>query len=323
MTTRSHTMPRHRPATMPKFSESLPGRIIAVILATLVVSGLAYLVYLANRGIVPAVLQWVLTGAIGLTAGFAGRYYLSGRTLILRLITVFLALLIGLVFLGLVSRGILGAQTPKNGQTGLNLGWLGQFILASVVAWLSLTAWRISSQPRSKNSQLHAHPSRSNGQGRSTSSRSKKTRPGRFKKNRPARQPQRPPSQPKPELPAIARPEYWTQSWEKLHVKLRRWWDQGIPTSPTQTELHFPRIDSPKKPAVRVQVRRARRMASPKPQDSAVRLVGKEEHRCPFCLQEVVPNDPRGVKTCPVCHTQHHADCWDVTGVCQVPHIHE
>jgi hypothetical protein len=21
-----------------------------------------------------------------------------------------------------------------------------------------------------------------------------------------------------------------------------------------------------------------------------------------------------------VCHTRHHADCWSVTGVCQVPH---
>jgi len=316
MNTRSAAMHRQRPAARPRFSESLPGRIIAVILATLVVSGLTYLVYLANQGIVPVVLQWVLTGAIGLAAGFAGRYYLSAQTLVLRLVTVFLALLIALVFLGLVSRGILGAQPPQNGQSGLNLGWLGQFIFASVVAWLSLNAWKISPQPRSRRSKLRTSPGRSGGTRRSTGASPKKTRAGLSNQASPA-------PRPKPELPAITRPEYWNERWEKLHVKLRRWWDQGIPALPADQEYRSPRIRSPKKPAVRVQVKRARRMASPKPQDSAVRLVGKEEHRCPFCLEEVVPNDPRGVKICPVCHTHHHADCWDVTGVCQVPHIHE
>lgn len=46
-----------------------------------------------------------------------------------------------------------------------------------------------------------------------------------------------------------------------------------------------------------------------------------EIHRCPFCLEEVKQNDPRGVKKCEVCNTLHHADCWDVTGECQVPHL--
>jgi hypothetical protein len=46
-----------------------------------------------------------------------------------------------------------------------------------------------------------------------------------------------------------------------------------------------------------------------------------EEHRCPYCLEDVKRNDPRGVKECSICHTLHHADCWDVTGMCQVPHL--
>jgi len=46
-----------------------------------------------------------------------------------------------------------------------------------------------------------------------------------------------------------------------------------------------------------------------------------EEHRCPYCLDAVTRNDPRGVKECEVCHTLHHADCWAITGVCQVPHL--
>lgn len=46
-----------------------------------------------------------------------------------------------------------------------------------------------------------------------------------------------------------------------------------------------------------------------------------EEHRCPYCLDTVSRNDSRGVKECEICHTLHHADCWAITGVCQVPHL--
>jgi hypothetical protein len=28
------------------------------------------------------------------------------------------------------------------------------------------------------------------------------------------------------------------------------------------------------------------------------------------------------VVTCPICKTRHHKDCWDITGMCQVPHYH-
>ena len=52
-----------------------------------------------------------------------------------------------------------------------------------------------------------------------------------------------------------------------------------------------------------------------------VQLAVVEEHRCPYCLEPVLRTDPRGVKECEVCHTLHHADCWAITGVCQVPHL--
>lgn len=52
-----------------------------------------------------------------------------------------------------------------------------------------------------------------------------------------------------------------------------------------------------------------------------IQLALVEEHRCPYCLDPVSRNDPRGVKECDVCHTLHHADCWAITGVCQVPHL--
>jgi hypothetical protein len=49
-------------------------------------------------------------------------------------------------------------------------------------------------------------------------------------------------------------------------------------------------------------------------------LAPVEEHRCPYCLEPVKRNDPRGVVECSICHTLHHADCWAITGTCQVPH---
>jgi hypothetical protein len=52
-----------------------------------------------------------------------------------------------------------------------------------------------------------------------------------------------------------------------------------------------------------------------------VQLAVTEEHRCPYCLDIVMRSDPRGTRECDVCHTLHHADCWAITGVCQVPHL--
>jgi len=52
-----------------------------------------------------------------------------------------------------------------------------------------------------------------------------------------------------------------------------------------------------------------------------VQLALVEEHRCPYCLEPVQRTDPRGVKECEICHSLHHADCWAITGTCQVPHL--
>lgn len=51
-----------------------------------------------------------------------------------------------------------------------------------------------------------------------------------------------------------------------------------------------------------------------------VKLMGDEEHVCPYCLEEVLKNDSRGVSVCKECGTWHHQDCWDVTGGCGVAH---
>ncbi len=72
-------------------------------------------------------------------------------------------------------------------------------------------------------------------------------------------------------------------------------------------------------PAVKTKIRKKKANKN----NADVKLVGREEHRCPYCLEEVKKNDPRGVKICPDCGTWHHQDCWNVTGSCQIAHKHE
>jgi len=57
-------------------------------------------------------------------------------------------------------------------------------------------------------------------------------------------------------------------------------------------------------------------------QETPIRISTLGEDRCPYCLDLVDPRDRRGVKLCPVCHTPHHADCWSITGMCQMPHLY-
>ena len=73
--------------------------------------------------------------------------------------------------------------------------------------------------------------------------------------------------------------------------------------------------------AIRPSRTRSRRGASVRHRRPAVHLAVYEEHRCPYCLQPVSRNDPRGTVECQICHTLHHKDCWDITGNCQVPHL--
>jgi hypothetical protein len=56
---------------------------------------------------------------------------------------------------------------------------------------------------------------------------------------------------------------------------------------------------------------------------SGITLSAEEQHVCPYCLEPVLKRDPRGIKICKVCKTWHHADCWSITGVCQVPHEYQ
>ena len=86
-----------------------------------------------------------------------------------------------------------------------------------------------------------------------------------------------------------------------------------------------PTIDNPTPPARRVKPVRApksvRTGSAKHAASDGLRLMGVIEDRCPYCFDTVKRSDPRGVHTCEVCGTPHHADCWAITGKCQMPHL--
>ena len=104
-------------------------------------------------------------------------------------------------------------------------------------------------------------------------------------------------------------PQIWFPRLRPSPTPQRRTRSNGRTRSPVPTEAKLLR-----EPVVRPKRRRSRR--KPKIQFALI-----EEHRCPYCLDTVTRTDPRGVKECEVCHSLHHADCWAITGVCQVPHL--
>jgi hypothetical protein len=88
---------------------------------------------------------------------------------------------------------------------------------------------------------------------------------------------------------------------------------------PGQIATRLPRFHRPQRARVRLPKSKAPRAL--KNDNGVARVVGVVEDRCPYCLDIIKRQDPRGVKICDVCHTPHHADCWAITGKCQVPHL--
>ena len=93
--------------------------------------------------------------------------------------------------------------------------------------------------------------------------------------------------------------------------------------------INIPRQEQPTRPPREAVPRsKRRRLLRPKSGKPALanrgdgpRVMSVVEDRCPYCLDVIKRNDPRGIHTCDVCGTPHHADCWSITGKCQVPHL--
>ena len=98
-----------------------------------------------------------------------------------------------------------------------------------------------------------------------------------------------------------------------------------IKKSPQKTSaLHKLSLAPVLRPEIKKPTRLKKKRSKKKPaKTKEIKLIGAAEHNCPYCLDPVEPHDPRGVKICSICKTHHHADCWGITGACQIPHSQE
>jgi hypothetical protein len=99
---------------------------------------------------------------------------------------------------------------------------------------------------------------------------------------------------------------------------LRMHWSH--PAAPAVPRTRLPRQTAVQGPRT---ARRHRQAPAPRSgnHNEGPRVLSVVEDRCPYCFDVIKRNDPRGVHVCEVCGTPHHADCWGITGKCQVPHL--
>jgi hypothetical protein len=259
------------------------GRTLLVILNTALSGTVFLLIFLVGGTTTAIYLKYALVSAVGLTAGLTSRRLLRYRTGLLRLMAAISALIVGLIVLNIYSLGFIGIALVSRGTTEPDWESLIQIGLGTFSAWLSLHAWKTS----------------------------------------------------KPEISSTVEP----QERRKLRLvpsRVENWLARanlrlGSTSTGSQSSgarrVNFRTSSSSNGNAGRSSlVKRQRRpkvFGWARRHNNQVHLSTVEEHRCPFCLEVVNTNDPRGVEICPVCQTYHHADCWEVTGTCQIPHVHD
>lgn len=302
---------------MRKFGDSLVGHMFSVILTAFSAAGIVYLVIRSSPDMNSPTMRWILIILMGAVTGITSRILLAGNLFMLQWLTAALGLLGGLILLGFLSQGEAGTMLYEIGADRRNLSWAGELSAASAGALIPIL---IIKSPKRVKDNRKTVPVRSEPGGRTANSGFKSQKPAPPAK-RAAKNPQA--SQILREFPFL-KSDYWSKRGKKLQKKMKEWWKNGLP------EYHFPPEGQPesqkRKSAVRVNLKRQPfKRTRPKQTgvQSSVHLIGKEEHRCPYCLEIVEPRDPRGVEICPICRTHHHADCWAVTGTCQVPHFHQ
>jgi hypothetical protein len=293
------------PFSLEKFISGPIGRVGLVLLTSMVSAGSLGILIGFDVGIHINILFGLLLTGLGFVAGFSSRLLLYRNTRTLQLFTALVGALMGLVVFGLISRGVLGldlAARDKNSTlyTVLQVFWSG------TAAWLAVRAWN---RPAKKKTV----PVREPVDKRPYKQSERKPNPGPAalkKGSGKSRKPQM--TNPFPGL--LQRIDFKNrlkEGRERLFSIVDLTWGKrfnvgkGVRIGSSKPLL---RVHRPKFSQRKVKI---------------VKLVGAEEHNCPYCLEVVTRKDPRGLKICSTCKTWHHADCWAEAGECQVPHQHD
>jgi hypothetical protein len=307
-----------------KLADSFIGRLAITGLSALVAALATPFLFLVNSFMPPVILRWTALAWLGLAAGVSARGFLHASPALIRLLGAWSVLLGCLWLSNQLTYGYVGVHLALTPKPIFDRGAILQSLFSASVAWLTLFAQR---KPRVRVSPVKL-PAASTPPSLPKVQLPKKTKPVKLANPTTNANPAANPSLPASSLPGLLS---WQPRLKNLGESIRLWrkragqtashsrrkagalWERSqkalrLRVKPAGHQVRFPsaRLRAPVKPAT----------------PNLVHLVGEEEHRCPYCLELVEPNDPRGIKICPECHTYHHADCWAVTGACQVPHHH-
>lgn len=267
-----------------KFVDSALGRItLCVLFATLVGLGLT-LLFVLPTSFSPFLLKFVVIIGIGLAASFMSRRVLAGRSPALRAATAAFAGLIALAVLSPLTLGFVGLNLLRSYAIATPLDAAIQLLVMGLAVGAGQAAWA----PRRRTVMVE------------------------------------PRGEVDVEVNIAPRPRVSVGSAPAAPRARSRQPSRGQPRSSTRPSLAqraragISKFFTPT-PTTR-KIRSARPARKRAARGSGITLSAQERHMCPYCLEPVTKRDPRGVKICKVCKTWHHADCWEITGVCQVPH---
>ncbi len=306
------------PASSPSRRPVLPRWVGAVFPIILLAAVGFWQAYVINRTIVPFALALAVSAGLGALAGFTARWALRGRNFVVRILTAWAALTVGLLLLGLLTAGEAGISLSLTQIAGPNVRGLVQLSVGALTAILALRAWRVRVRPAGEAPQptlanrWQAFTGRLSANWQATGLyRWLNGLQARF--HPPAGEVQVAPSRP-------ARSQRSTSTRSEPRTAPRA---QPDPTPPAAATVVQPRTNR-REDIVgwieRLGTRSKLVLGSRK--NSLVKVGEVAEQRCPYCFDVIQKDDPRGIVVCPICKTPHHADCWAVTGMCQIPHSH-
>ncbi len=271
---------------------SPPGRVALVVLTVMVISGALSLLYGITLNLPVFLLSGIILSLLGISAAVSSRILLRQSIPALRLLSAMVALICGLLIIGGITRGVVGVNLTAWNSTNPN--WVGilQGFWSAIIAWLSLRSWSKPVQRNAKRTKKHLNITAPN-----------------HKQSRSAAK-----------IPDFKIHQFWWPfSIPKIIGKrktseaislLTLWLTNHKIISRKRVKLKKPALASVSPEKVRGH------------RQEPITLVGIEQHNCPFCLESVLKEDSRGLKICSICKTWHHADCWQLTGECQIPHQH-
>jgi hypothetical protein len=296
MTARTGIMSPYYSEEYPEPSHLLRKVILLFLLVTALALGLVILFrQMSNYPVWLKEIFAVLSVAVA--AGFGSRFIIRNQPGFVRFVAAMAAYVVGLHVLGLASAWKYGMGPVEFWSKEMDWDGIVQFAIGVFLLMMIFRAWK-RTQPLVSESTA--------GSRRSADSlfvrRKYKSPPTNVNSISRTIEP-----------PKVSAPRF---SWPKIGVSNRK--KIITPRSVARSNARNDRVhDAPL--VVNKPIRSKRRgVFRSKPH---VKLALVEEHRCPYCLDIVNRTDKRGTVECEVCHTLHHKDCWEITGMCQVPHL--